>query len=135
MLLVALDRTDLEQLVGQLRTAREQLVAAIDARLHQHGLEHHNEAALPRRAQDTDDDATAETQRNADVSALTRATRELTQVEAALRRVADGSFGLCVDCEEPIERARLRAHPAASRCTECQGFAERAAQHAARTHN
>jgi len=31
----------------------------------------------------------------------------------------------CLDCEEPIPRARLWVHPAAVRCTGCQGRKER----------
>lgn len=128
------ERTDIEQLVTRLRVRRAELAALIEARLHQHGLEHHDEAALPRRGEDTDDEAAAETQRHADVTNLARVTAELDQADAALARVAQGTYGMCVDCEEPIERARLTAHPAALRCAECQAFVERSAQHAARTH-
>ena len=56
------------------------------------------------------------------------------QVDAALTHVADGSYGRCVDCDEPIAPARLAARPAALRCAECQGYAERSEQQAARTH-
>jgi DnaK suppressor protein len=41
-----------------------------------------------------------------------------------LKRVADGSFGECVDCGEAIARARLEANPAAERCIACQERAE-----------
>lgn len=128
------ERTAMEQLVAQLRAHRSELAALIEDRLHQHGLEHHDEAALPRRGEDTDDEAAAETQRSADVINLARVTAELAQADAALARVAAGSYGLCVDCDEPIQPARLSAHPAALRCAECQGLVERSAQHAARTH-
>jgi DnaK suppressor protein len=45
---------------------------------------------------------------------------ELGEVEAALRRVADESYGDCIDCGEPIPRARLQASPSAVRCVPCQ---------------
>ncbi len=130
----SMNRTAMEQLVAQLRRQRAELAALIESRLHQHGLEHHDEAAMPRRGEDTDDEAAAETQRNADVTNLARVTAELAQADAALARVAQGTYGQCVDCEEAIEAARLSAHPAALRCAECQKFVERSAQHAARTH-
>ena len=44
----------------------------------------------------------------------------LQQVEAALRRVADGSYGYCLDCDEPIGDARLRVRPEAFLCIACQ---------------
>jgi RNA polymerase-binding transcription factor DksA len=46
---------------------------------------------------------------------------ELTRVTAALDRLDDGSWGTCVVCQQPIERARLRALPEATRCHTCSG--------------
>ena len=50
---------------------------------------------------------------------------ELAEVQAALRRLADGSYGRCADCDEPIGAQRLQAQPAALRCLACQEAAER----------
>ncbi len=44
----------------------------------------------------------------------------LARVEAALRRHANGEYGRCVDCEEEIGYARLKAQPEAAFCFECQ---------------
>jgi DnaK suppressor protein len=44
----------------------------------------------------------------------------LRQVIAALRRIHEGSFGLCVECESAISAKRLAAVPWAPRCMECQ---------------
>lgn len=49
----------------------------------------------------------------------------LTDVLAALQRVADGSYGRCVGCDEVIPAARLEALPEASRCVDCAERAER----------
>jgi DnaK suppressor protein len=49
----------------------------------------------------------------------------LADVEGALRRMAAGSYGECVDCGELIATARLKAYPAATRCIECQGAFEK----------
>lgn len=40
----------------------------------------------------------------------------LTEVEAALKRIADGTYGRCVVCGQPIPEKRLEAIPWASRC-------------------
>jgi len=50
--------------------------------------------------------------------------RRLKQIDAALARLADGSYGICQDCGGPISPKRLAAIPAAERCIACQ---ERAA--------
>jgi RNA polymerase-binding transcription factor DksA len=50
---------------------------------------------------------------------------EIRDVEAALRRIDVGAFGVCIDCDDDIEFARLRAFPTAKRCLSCQENYER----------
>jgi phage/conjugal plasmid C-4 type zinc finger TraR family protein len=45
---------------------------------------------------------------------------QLSVVHRAIAKVADGSYGRCDDCGEPIESARLEALPTAIRCLSCQ---------------
>jgi DnaK suppressor protein len=49
----------------------------------------------------------------------------LRDVKAALRRIHDGSFGTCIECESEISSRRLAAVPWASRCIQCQEAADR----------
>jgi len=51
---------------------------------------------------------------------------ELAQVELALKRLNAGTYGNCLDCNEPIPLERLRVQPAAQRCAVCQLGHERA---------
>lgn len=96
---------------------------AVQLRLHGQGEHRHDEAGLPLHKEETDDDAAAETQRQADVTHLARSATLLRDIESALARVEAGDYGLCMDCEEPIDLRRLEAHPAALRCARCQqGF-------------
>lgn len=60
-----------------------------------------------------------------DTAGIERNLAELRGIELARHRIADGSYGLCADCGEDIEPARLLAQPTALRCTECQREAER----------
>jgi len=48
-----------------------------------------------------------------------RGKQEIEQIDAALVRIADGTYGLCVDCGAHIGMARLNAIPAASLCIGC----------------
>ena len=50
---------------------------------------------------------------------------ELTEVDAALARIRDGSYGECVDCGIEIAPARLAVYPTAKRCVNCQGAYEK----------
>lgn len=45
---------------------------------------------------------------------------EIRELEAALERVADKTFGLCEGCKKRIPRPRLEAVPYARHCVECQ---------------
>lgn len=47
------------------------------------------------------------------------------QVERALERLRDGTYGICEGCGRRIPEARLRYQPAATRCVECQGHWDR----------
>lgn len=76
---------------------------------------------------DFKDVAAAETRAVVDEVARAHAAGELARVVAALRRVDDGSYGLCVDCGEPIDHRRLLALPATPFCTACQAIHERPA--------
>jgi DnaK suppressor protein len=44
----------------------------------------------------------------------------LDEVDAALARIAAGSYGVCVDCGQAIPDKRLTTLPASARCIECQ---------------
>lgn len=58
---------------------------------------------------------------------------QIPKIDAALRRIADGSYGGCVVCGEPIPEARLIVRPEATRCLECEQMSEerrRAVAHA-----
>jgi DnaK suppressor protein len=52
-------------------------------------------------------------------SLLGDARQELEDLDAALRRVDDGSYGVCVKCGRPIGAERLDVLPAALRCIDC----------------
>ena len=48
----------------------------------------------------------------------------LVRIDEALRQVDAGTYGTCVECEQDIASARLKALPFAVRCVDCQARAE-----------
>jgi DnaK suppressor protein len=49
----------------------------------------------------------------------TRNSAKLAQIEAALKRIDDKTYGLCQDCEEPIPEKRLLHNPHFQTCVAC----------------
>ncbi|HRQ66134.1 MAG TPA: TraR/DksA family transcriptional regulator [Xanthomonadaceae bacterium] len=51
--------------------------------------------------------------------AARRRDERLALVDSALRRIDEGTYGLCVECEEAIDQRRLQVDPTALRCITC----------------
>src|SRR5881227_2721794 len=56
---------------------------------------------------------------------LDRESNLLRNVRAALRRIDEGTFGVCLHCEEDISPKRLNAVPWTPFCIQCQEIADR----------
>lgn len=72
-----------------------------------------------------DSQAQTTTEKDLEFALDAHETAELSAVEAALARIANGSYGECADCGVRITPARLQATPEATRCITCQEKAER----------
>jgi DnaK suppressor protein len=77
-----------------------------------------------REAQDQGDSSVREAAQDARLGDAERATAEVRLLDAALARIADGTYGRCSDCERPIAERRLLSIPYAERCAECQQLAD-----------
>jgi DnaK suppressor protein len=53
------------------------------------------------------------------VSLLSDAQRELSDIDHALDRLRDGTYGVCAHCGKPIAPERLAARPSAATCIDC----------------
>ena len=51
--------------------------------------------------------------------------RKLQDIDAALRSIEKGQYGICERCGEPIEEARLEVKPDATLCLTCQREVEK----------
>src|SRR5258707_11087908 len=45
--------------------------------------------------------------------------QEIRQIQGALKRIAEGTYGVCVQCGAEIDPKRLKALPIAARCISC----------------
>ena len=67
-----------------------------------------------------DSDAQVNSARDLEFALDERETAELRSVDAALARIAAGTYGECIDCGVSIPVARLHVAPEAARCIACQ---------------
>lgn len=75
--------------------------------------------------QDPGEESVADLLSDLNNSLIGNSIRELREVEAALQRFAEGSYGICDECGTEIPFPRLQAYPTASRCIEDQERFER----------
>jgi RNA polymerase-binding protein DksA len=66
------------------------------------------------------DIATATFDRELDYTLEDNAEHVLGEIEAALQRIADGTYGTCSNCGKPISEERLEAIPYTTLCIDCR---------------
>ncbi len=71
------------------------------------------------------DTATATLDREIDYTLEENSEHVLEAIEAALKRIEDGTYGTCVNCGKPIAEERLAAIPWATHCIDCKRLEER----------
>jgi len=113
-----LDRREIIQLASIIEERRVALHEEIRREVARTREEQYGTVAGP--VHDSGDEALADLIADVDQAEVTRDLTELRALEAARKRLADGSYGICVDCGADIPIERLRAQPAAARCVECQ---------------
>ena len=82
-------------------------------------------AMIADEVRDLEDESFADLMVDVNLAEIDRDLEELRLIDGAMRRMRDGSYGDCAECDSPIGLARLRAAPFASRCFECQSAFER----------
>ena len=117
-----LSESQLALLENQLREQQAELRAEVQGERAESDSERDRRSA--REVQDRGDEANTDQWREANAAMIDHHVEEISGIQAALSRVDSGTYGLCVDCGEPIGFQRLQAYPSANRCLECQSKAE-----------
>jgi len=71
-------------------------------------------------APDVGDQALLDTERVRDISLLEMRNKMRQQIDEALAKLEEGTYGRCADCKAEISEKRLRTVPFARRCVACQ---------------
>ncbi|HEY0890155.1 MAG TPA: TraR/DksA C4-type zinc finger protein [Nocardioides sp.] len=75
--------------------------------------------------QDQADMGATSFERDQELTVVSSERDKLAQIERALERIADGSYGVCESCGQPIGKMRLMAFPRATLCMTCKQREER----------
>jgi DnaK suppressor protein len=70
------------------------------------------------------DRAALESDRNATLRIRDRERKLIAKIDAALERIADGTYGVCEECGEQIGVERLKARPVTTLCIDCKADQE-----------
>ena len=111
-----------ERLRQLLLARRQEVQQQIDSLLAQHRAD--QTRSREESVADTEDLSTQDSNSHQQLSILEVRNQVRLQLDAALRRLEEGDYGLCEDCQKPISEERLKALPFARRCIDCQRHAE-----------
>jgi DnaK suppressor protein len=110
-----MNKTDLQRYKAVLEAKQAELSA---------GLRNREDIAIEK-TPDALDEVQLAGERELAIRNLDRESNLLRQVRGALGRVADGSYGTCLHCDEEIKPKRLDAVPWTKYCIRCQEAADR----------
>lgn len=69
---------------------------------------------------DPNDRASLESDRNFELRIRDRERKLIIKMQEAIKRIDDGSYGICDTCGGPISEKRLMARPVTTECIECK---------------
>ena len=119
---------DTEHFRGILEEERQRVMDAINY-LHEEtpgSLEDETEEIVGNSDNHLGDTASATLDREIDYSLEENSEQVLRAIDGALRRIDEGTFGVCETCGQAISEERLEAIPYATQCIDCRRKGERA---------
>ena len=118
-----LTQTELEQLAAQLDRDYTALLDQVRRELVASDEQHFQD--LAGRVHDQGEESVADMLADLGATMIDRHINEIRDIEAAKRRIKEGTYSTCADCGADIGLARLKAYPTARRYIECQGVHEK----------
>lgn len=111
-------KTQLNEFRRQLEERLDALRTVVDEEVSHSEREDYEE--ILGRVRDSGDDAFVDAVADVSIATLDRELEEFSDIQAALQRISQGTFGTCIDCGGEIQLGRLTAYPTAKRCLRCQ---------------
>lgn len=112
-----LEKTTLEELKGMLLEEKNKLEGDLDKIAIK--TDEGYKARVEDLGREEDDNAEEMEEKEANQGLINVLNDNLKEVDAALERMEEGTYGHCGNCNEEIPVERLRAYPAATSCVKC----------------
>jgi DnaK suppressor protein len=113
-----LTQDQIRTLEQQLRRDREAALADTQDQMRQ--AEDVDGESLAKYPHDTGDMSEADRELDTNISMAERYSGAVGDIEDALRRIVEGTYGICTECGQPIGYPRMQALPTAKLCIACQ---------------
>ena len=110
------------ELKKMLETRRQELLAEMQGKMRDVRMEGGRE----RDVLDQGESSAVDIQDDIEFALIQMKSETLNKINEALRRLEEGTYGNCFECDEEIAEARLRALPFAVRCKDCEEARENA---------
>ena len=111
-----------DELKKMLEERRRELLNAVHGKIR----DARSEGNKDREVLDQGESSEVDIQEDIEFALIQMKSETLNKVDAALRRLDEGTYGDCFECGEEIAEARLRALPFAVRCKDCEEARETA---------
>ena len=115
----ALTSSQLDQLVSKLNVDYQALMREVREELENSGNQHRIDL-LNSEPGDSGDESLANALADFNLTILDRHIDGMRDIDAALQRVKNGEYGVCIECGDNVGFSRLQAYPTAKRCIVCQ---------------
>jgi len=102
----------------RLRLERKELLKRVQMQLH--CSDDPQQISIANHLADVGDWVIADLLGDADISMIEHELSALREIDAALKRIANGTYGVCTSCSSEIDPRRLSVQPAARLCVACK---------------
>lgn len=117
--MAVLNKSQLEQLTRKLKEDYQTLLREVRNELENSGDQHRIDL-LNSEPGDAGDESLANALADYNLTILDRHIDGMRDIEAALQRIKNDEYGVCIDCGDDVGFPRLMAYPTAKRCIVCQ---------------
>ncbi len=115
-----MDQTTLQELKQMLEQRKQELIKQLETVGHKAEGEDNYDANFPQYGDSAEDNAIEVADYATNLSLERELEPELKDIDKALERIKEGTYGKCEKCGQDIDLARLKVMPSATECVKCK---------------